>query len=223
MAKGGDDDPAIWGAEALPINVVLRRLFPVPWATYCHAKAAVEADSDPQQKYVIYDADAYRLLVARQRETNELKAALRFLLKGQSSERWELWGRLKKFPIPDAQHIPASALDALAIDFEAGTADAQGMLLFDLRLRRKVLPADAAPLPTPIWVQNTVRRLLAKGEIREGMTKTAVARKLEDEREKDLRAGRVRRALKASYMEDKLEPWGAWPPSDSQVALPKQK
>jgi len=61
---GGGDNPATWGAEPLRINVVLHRLFPVPWATYCYAKAAREADSDLQQKYIVYDSDADRRLVA---------------------------------------------------------------------------------------------------------------------------------------------------------------
>lgn len=137
---GGDDNQATWGAEALRINVVLHRLFPIPWANYCFAKEEVQADSDLQQRYIVYGSDADRRLVAYQRATNELEVALRILLEGQSSERWELWGRLNS-PIEDARHIPASALGALTIDFAASTADAQGVPLFDLRLRRRTSPA----------------------------------------------------------------------------------
>ena len=137
---GGDDHQATWGAEALRINVVLHRLFPIPWANYCFAKEEVQANSDLQQRYILYGSDADRQMVAYQRATNELEVALRILLEGQSSERWELWGRLNS-PIEDTRHIPASTLGALTIDFAASTADAQGVPLFDLRLRRRTSPA----------------------------------------------------------------------------------
>ena len=93
---GGDDNPATWGAEALRINVVLHRLFPIPWSNYCFAKEKVEADSDLQHKYIVYGSDADRRLVALQRATNELEVALCSLLEDRGSERWELWGRLNR-------------------------------------------------------------------------------------------------------------------------------
>jgi hypothetical protein len=137
MAKGGDEDnPARWGAEGLRINVVLHRLFPIAWATYCHAKAATEADSN---LFVSVGSDEYRRLLAYVHAENELEVMLRSLLEGRGSERWELWGRLNN-PIEDARHIPASALGALTLDFKASTADGQGVPLFDLRLRRRTLP-----------------------------------------------------------------------------------
>jgi hypothetical protein len=218
-----DDEDNTWPAEGLRIYVAFHLLFPIAWASYCSAKRKADR---LQQPFVSPGSDAYRQLVAYQHAQKELEVELRRLLEGRGFERFEqfeLWGRLKS-PNKDAEHIPASALGpqgAWTIDFEAGTADGQGVPLFDLRLRR--LPADAAPPPIPVanervmsnptWAQKKVRSLLDKAVIREGMRKAEVARILEGEMEKDAKTGGIRRVLKASYMEDQLVPWGAWPPS----------
>ena len=87
---------------------------------------------------------------ARHHAENVLEVELRSLL---DSQLWELWGRPKN-PFKDPRHIPASTLwpqGVLKIDFEACKADGQGVPVFDLRLRRKVLHATLSPAPrTPV-------------------------------------------------------------------------
>jgi hypothetical protein len=43
------------------------------------------------------------------------------------------------------------------------------------------------------------------------MTKAELARLLEAEAQKAVKAGQLARALKASYLENQLTPWGIWP------------
>jgi hypothetical protein len=82
----------------------------------------------------------------------------------------------------------------------------------------EVLPADAE-VPAPAasasaqWTAAATRRLRAEGKISEKAmkVKAALARLLEAEAEADVKAGRLRKALKASYLEDQLIPWGIWP------------
>jgi len=84
-----------------------------------------------------------------------------------------------------------------------------------------VASTPAEPVGSAAWALATARDLLARGVIREGMTKAAVGRELEGEAEKAVKAGVLKRALKASYMEDKLEAWGIWPLV--RLKPPKQK
>jgi hypothetical protein len=77
-------------------------------------------------------------------------------------------------------------------------------------------PADA-PKATTVrasaqWAIATTRNLRTENKIPEGVKKKAeLARLLAVESQKAVKAGQIRRALKASYLEDQLVPWGIWP------------
>ena len=78
------------------------------------------------------------------------------------------------------------------------------------------MPTPSADAPAAAgtgveWAPGATRRLRSEGKIPEDITKAALARLLEIEAAKDAKAGRLRRALKASYLEDQLDPWGIWP------------
>src|SRR5262245_14868303 len=125
MAKGGEEDnSATWPAEGLRIYNAFKELFPIAWASYYSARRDALGSGD------------YRRRMAYQDAHQELEVELRGLLESKRSERFELWGRLGS-PRADAENIPASNLSAWTIDFYDGTADGQGVPLFDLRLRRK--------------------------------------------------------------------------------------
>jgi hypothetical protein len=61
------------------------------------------------------------------------------------------------------------------------------------------------------WAIAATRRLKDESKIPEGVTKAELGRLLEAEARKAVRAGQLGRALKASYLEDQLAPWGIWP------------
>jgi len=61
------------------------------------------------------------------------------------------------------------------------------------------------------WAADTVRRLRTENKVPAGTIKAELARLLEVECEKAARAGKVSRALKASYLEDALVKWRIWP------------
>jgi hypothetical protein len=75
-------------------------------------------------------------------------------------------------------------------------------------------PTDAevpAPSATAQWAIVTTRRLRDEHKIPEGTLKADLARLLEAEAEKAVKAGQLRRSLKATYLENQLSPWGIWP------------
>jgi hypothetical protein len=77
------------------------------------------------------------------------------------------------------------------------------------------LPADA-PKATAVsssaqWAANTTRNLRTERKTEGIKTKAALARLLAAESEKAVKAGQIRRALRASYLEDQLAHWGIWP------------
>jgi hypothetical protein len=74
-------------------------------------------------------------------------------------------------------------------------------------------PSDIDPTVSASveWAIATTRNLRAGDKIPEGMTKAELARLLEAEAQKAVRAGQLSRALKASYLENQLAPWGIWP------------
>jgi hypothetical protein len=74
----------------------------------------------------------------------------------------------------------------------------------------EVLP-PAEPTASVEWATNTTRRLRDEGKIREGATKAELARLLEAEAKTAAQAGRLKRALKHSYLENQLEAWGLFP------------
>jgi hypothetical protein len=86
----------------------------------------------------------------------------------------------------------------------------------------EVLPPDAATdseVPSLSarasvqWAIATTRRLLAENRIPEDAKKkkSKLAHLLEAEAQKAVRAGQLNRALKATYLENQLIPWGIWP------------
>jgi hypothetical protein len=92
-----------------------------------------------------------------------------------------------------------------------------------LTLGIEVLPPPDAELPAPpadtpaaasasvTWAIVTTRDLQAANKIPDGATKTELARLLETEAQTAVKAGKISRALKASYRENQLIPWGIWP------------
>jgi hypothetical protein len=72
-------------------------------------------------------------------------------------------------------------------------------------------PTDASA--SVKWARATTRRLLAEGGIPEDAKKqkSKLARLLEAESQTAVKAGQLSRALKASYLENQLVPWGIWP------------
>jgi hypothetical protein len=75
-------------------------------------------------------------------------------------------------------------------------------------------PTDAeAPTPTAEWVAATTRRLRAEGKIPERATKVKAefARLLEDKSKEAVQIGQLSHPLKATYLENQLDPWGIWP------------
>jgi hypothetical protein len=75
-------------------------------------------------------------------------------------------------------------------------------------------PTDAeapAPLASAQWAIAATRRLRDERKIPDGVTKAELARLLETEADKAVRAGQLGRALKASYLENQLAAWGVWP------------
>ncbi|MFZ1090485.1 MAG: hypothetical protein WAN75_14820, partial [Xanthobacteraceae bacterium] len=77
------------------------------------------------------------------------------------------------------------------------------------------LPAASTPKVTTAssrWAVAATRNLRAeKKKIPEGVTKAELARLLEGEAKKAVRAGQIKRALTAAYIENQLGPWGIWP------------
>jgi hypothetical protein len=77
-------------------------------------------------------------------------------------------------------------------------------------------PLDAEmPMDAPAWAFDTVRDL-RKIPVKATKSKAALARFLAAESKKDAQAGRLRHALKASYIENWLGPWGIWPLTASE-------
>jgi hypothetical protein len=77
-------------------------------------------------------------------------------------------------------------------------------------------PPAHAPKATTVsdsarWAVAATRNLQAENKVRKDTTKAELARLLEAEAQKAVKAGRISRALKASYLENQLVPWGIWP------------
>jgi hypothetical protein len=90
----------------------------------------------------------------------------------------------------------------------------------------EVLPPDDAEVPSPsadaptaevkakpsvTWAIATTSRLRKEHKIPQGVIKAKLARLLEAEAEKAVKAGQLKRALKANYIENQLTNWGIWP------------
>jgi hypothetical protein len=110
-----------------------------------------------------------------------------------------------------------------SLDVEASTvAVLRGLLETEMAFDHptfgvEVLPPSDAGTPSPPaesnaqWAFAATRTLRAAGRIPGAATKADVARLLEFETEKAVKAGKLRRTLKASYIENQLAPWGIWP------------
>jgi hypothetical protein len=61
------------------------------------------------------------------------------------------------------------------------------------------------------WAIAATRNLWAEKKISTGTIKADLARLLETESQKAVKAGQISRALKASYIENQLVSWGIWP------------
>ena len=72
-------------------------------------------------------------------------------------------------------------------------------------------PEERTPLASAEWAAAATRKLQDEKKIPKGMLKSELARLLEIEAQKAVKTGDIRRALKASYLEDQLRPWGIWP------------
>jgi hypothetical protein len=118
---------------------------------------------------------------------------------------FDLWGR-RDSPMAEPERVPVSAIGALRFDYERQTACGEGLKLFDVCLRRPATETNSAS-----WARATARRLQAEGRIYEGMKQAEVARVLEAEAKKAVKAGQITRALKATYLENQLGLWGIWP------------
>jgi hypothetical protein len=76
----------------------------------------------------------------------------------------------------------------------------------------EVQPPPDAEAPASIqWAIAATRRLRAESRIPEGATQADLARLLEAEAKNAVKAGKLHRELKASYLENQLGPWGIWP------------
>jgi hypothetical protein len=78
---------------------------------------------------------------------------------------------------------------------------------FEILPPGEVLP----PTASARWALATVRDLQANNKIPKGARKADLARLLEGEAEKAVKAGQITRALKATYIENQLTAWGIWP------------
>ena len=75
-------------------------------------------------------------------------------------------------------------------------------------------PAANTPKATTAssrWAVAATRSLRADKKIPEGVTQADLARLLEGEARKAVTDGQIGRALKATYIENQLGPWGIWP------------
>jgi hypothetical protein len=75
----------------------------------------------------------------------------------------------------------------------------------------KAMSEAASALAPHEWAAATTRHLREVGKISEGTTQAALARLLAVESEEAVKTGRLRRAYKASYLENQLKAWGIWP------------
>jgi hypothetical protein len=74
-----------------------------------------------------------------------------------------------------------------------------------------LLPKSVAASASAQWAIAMTRRLQAESKIPKGALKADLARLLEVESQTAVKAGQLSRALKASYLENQLVPWGIWP------------
>jgi hypothetical protein len=178
------------------------------WSDYVAARAATRDLADVH-RYIptaLRDDEWHRITVR-----NEARAALSVLLADRSERgEIEVWARSGS-RIEDSRLIPSSAVRVLEFDYEQRTASAEGLpLLYDVSVRQAAAAAVAA-IASVQWAIVTTRRLRNERKIPEGVTKAELGRLLQIEAQKAVKAGQISHALRASYLEDQLAPWGIWP------------
>jgi hypothetical protein len=117
---------------------------------------------------------------------------------------------------PSVQH--SFDLEAGTVPITRGVSSATGETCFVLGLDSRTVsievlpPTDASPVSDSVqWAIAATRNLQAENKVPKDTTKAELARLLEAEAQKAVRAGQLNRALKASYLENQLIPWGIWP------------
>jgi hypothetical protein len=116
----------------------------------------------------------------------------------------ELWPRVDVEATPEVVPLPPADVEVLP-----PLANAEPLSPADVEV---LPPADIeVPSPSIQWAMAMVRLLRDRKEIPEGTRKADLARLLETESQKAAKSGQIRRALKASYLENVLTPWGIWP------------
>ena len=73
------------------------------------------------------------------------------------------------------------------------------------------MDAGVATSASAQWAAAATRKLRAEKKIPKGTKKSGLARLLEAEAENAVKTGQIRRALRASYLENQLVAWGIWP------------
>jgi hypothetical protein len=110
---------------------------------------------------------------------------------------------------------PGLGFDTLTVSVEVLAADDAEVAAAptDTPPAAQALPAADAPLASAQWAAVTVRAMLGEDKLPDEARKTkrGLARLLEAEAKAAVRAGRLGRALRASYLENQLEAWGIWP------------
>jgi hypothetical protein len=190
--------------EGIPIDEWCASAAAALWADYVAAQATTSSFA-ALHRYMpsaLRDDEWHRIGVR-----NEARSALGAWLADRSERgEIELWARPGS-RIEDARLIPPSAVRVLKFDYEKRTAAGEGLpLLYDVRVREAATASASVQ-----WARVTTRNLRTEGKITEGMTKADVARLLAAEAQKAVKTGQLTRALKASYLENQLIPWGIWP------------
>jgi len=199
--------PDPWPPEGPPIDAACKLLDGPLWNNYVSAQAvAVAGDLDKLKRMIVsLRPDEERRLAHRDKMRDALDTRVRACLEGGEFELWARPGSLMSEP----EYVPMAAISGLKVNYERRTAIGEGLpQLYDVRVRR---PRPEIASASVTWGVTTARGLKAAGKIREGMQKAEVARLLQDEMKKAAKAGQVRKALKASYLENQLEAWGLWP------------
>jgi len=191
--------------EELPIDQACASGAATLWADYLTAKAA--AGDLAQLRRMMPSAlraDDERRLAAWDAARAALDAWIADPVERGEIELWVRAGNR----IEDPGLIPPSAVHVLVFDYERRTASGEGLpLLYDVSVRQAPTASASAQ-----WAADTIRRLRKKRKILEDVKKQSeLALILEAESEKAVKAGQLRRALKASYLENELKNWGIWP------------
>jgi hypothetical protein len=109
---------------------------------------------------------------------------------------------LGAFALTEGGGAPAFGIDSLTVGIE---------VLPPIDVEVTLALAGLSQATGPEWAVAATRALRAAHRISEGATKADLARLLATEAETAVKAGQLRHALKASYLENQLTNWGIWP------------